>query len=120
MPPVAIAQIPLAFRPSGLADENRQPPREFLDRLRGIDKRKHFHDVPKRHDPGAMNEAGSFGMCRWAAALAERYFREGRHRLARQQDLSMAGNGPAPPRERRSLKQILSAYAGVKPKGRGR
>jgi hypothetical protein len=54
-----------------------------------------------------------------AAALAERYFREGRHRVARQHR-EISGTGPAPPRERRSLKQILSAYVGVKLKGRGR
>jgi hypothetical protein len=55
-----------------------------------------------------------------AAALAERYFKEGRHRTATQQNRGISGNSPAPPRGRRSLKEILSAYTGVKPKGRGR
>ena len=55
-----------------------------------------------------------------AAALAERYFREGRHRVAKQRNAGISGSGAAPPRERRSLREILSAYVGVKPKGRGR
>ena len=54
-----------------------------------------------------------------AAALAERYFREGRHRMAKR-GLKNPETGTEPVRERRSLKQVLSDYMGVKSRGRGR
>jgi hypothetical protein len=51
-----------------------------------------------------------------AASHAERYFRDGRHRAGKHS----LGAEAHPARERRSLKQVLSDYVGVKPRGRGR